>query len=457
MRKQFPAVEKLKEYAAEMPFPEQEGFPQPIREAAEKFRMLAVQGQVTGARMALKDLYEVALKTIVLTAAAEIYQDSENRTEERNRFLQVLFVKNPAFGYWKQEIGGTLQKLFRKEMPAGAMAPEAEALRDLLKVMEKEQIVAWRNQDAHGAAHDLQEEGTVTELAGKWEALASHWEQKAEAYRQMPFGRIEMYPFVIREEGQCFFFDSFLYERERIVFLSYRNNRRILAAIQGIQAFYERIEFQPCPAEGLADVECDELTDREMELLNREQQMSHLLRPEYLVSWLAKEMEETDRGYLLLQMERGMGKSTFARMLDPAGRTGVKLPEFAEVTVRRYHMTPFYNRQSVISFTRELEHQFSHEYHNGQEVRVFGGSSEARIPASEDTEAFRHSLADFLNRMRQMHEKRFGREKLLLILDGADEVMTEAQQRSGVIQIPDILQISGIGYQKILCWSTFWN
>ena len=71
--------------------------------------------------MALKDLYEVALKTIVLTAAAEIYQDSENRTEELNRFLQVLFVKNPAFGYWKQEIGGTLQKLFRKEMPAGAM------------------------------------------------------------------------------------------------------------------------------------------------------------------------------------------------------------------------------------------------------------------------------------------------------------------------------------------------
>ena len=25
------------------------------------------------------------------------------------------------------------------------------------------------------------------------------------------------------------------------------------------------------------------------------------------------------------------------------------------------------------------------------------------------------------------------------------------------IQIPDILQISGIGYRKILCWSTFWN
>ncbi len=441
--RQFPAVKRLQEYAAGMAVPELAGFSEPIVDAWEKFRALAAGGQVAGARMALKDLYEVTLKTVVLTGAVGIYQDFENRTPERNHFLQVLFVKNPAFGYWKQEIGGTLQRLLKKERAAQVKQPEGlpeagRILTDLLRTMEKFQIVAWRNQEAHGAAHDLQEEGAVVELAEKWEALAAHLARVGESYRALPFGRSDMYPFVMRHEEQWFFFDSFFREIEQISFLNYRTNRRLQAKIRGVQAFYERFQMQPA-GEGLAYVESDELTDGEMAQLGREKRLSYLQRPDYLETWLKTQLTETSGGYLLLQMERGMGKTTFAQMLDPSGGTSVR-PQIGEgITTRCYHMTPFYNRQSVVSFARELEYRFATERQDGQETRVFGGSSEGRIVASEDAGEMRASLAQFLNQMRRMHEKRFGREKLLLVLDGADEVMTEAQARTGVLQIPDIL------------------
>ena len=442
--KSFPAVDRLKEYAATMIAPDLTGFPEPIRDAWEKFASLVSGGQVTGARMALKDLYEVTLKTVVLTAAHEIYQDYDHRTEERNHFLQVLFVKNPAFGYWKQEIGGGLLRVLKKERESGQMSMQAERiLSDLLKRMEKHQIVAWRNQDAHGAAHDLQNVKAVQELIDKWEVLREHWVALCEAYQNLPFAKTEMYPFVTREEGQWFFFDSFLYEKEKIVFLNYRNNRRIQAAISGIEAFYERFQMQPVEAAKESFVDSDALTDWEMAQLKRERRLSRLERPEYLVSWLKEQLTAHSGGYLLLQMERGMGKTTFARMLDPSGETGVRLGMKDDMTIRCYTITPFFNRQSVVSFARELEYQFSHEYRNGQQERVFGGSNEARIETLDDMSKMRENLAAFLNHVRKLHEKRFGRERLLLVLDGADEVMTEEHLRNGFLQVTDILPEPG--------------
>ncbi len=226
-RPDFPAVKRLKEYAAVMPELDLAGFPVPIVSAWEKFQMLAADGQVGGTRIALKDLYEVTLKTVILTGAACTYRDPAQQTPAHSQFLRALFIKSPSFGHWRQDIALALLSLLKSETaPTSELGAVTGILEDLLSIMEKFQIVTWRNQDAHGAAHDLRDEDAVDSMINKWTPLAAHWACMGDLYRALPFGRREMYPFAFCEEENWYFFDSFLPAKHHLLFLCYRNNQR---------------------------------------------------------------------------------------------------------------------------------------------------------------------------------------------------------------------------------------
>ena len=163
------------------------------------------------------------------------------------------------------------------------------------------------------------------------------------------------------------------------------------------------------------DIDLDEAESRELDLL----QMSHnFVRPEHLIKWVKECINKHKNGVFLLQMERGMGKSVFTEKLDRLYKDPLKIDE--DLDVRTYHFSRT-QTAGIDDVYSKIEWQWSKEF----------GSSEVwqRIPHISDLThsnpnmSLAEAFCAFLKSVRNHTEKKRHAKRILMVLDGLDEIV----------------------------------
>lgn len=147
-------------------------------------------------------------------------------------------------------------------------------------------------------------------------------------------------------------------------------------------------------------------------------QMSHdYVKPNHITKWLKDCLTSYERGVFLLQMQRGMGKSVLSERLNRLNYNPEKLDE--DVDVRTYH---FGRSQSsgVNDFIISIQAQWKNEY---------GKQSWEQAPMISDYEKNgmqpAEAICAFLENIQVYSARNRSKKRLLMILDGLDEILDE--------------------------------
>ncbi len=179
-------------------------------------------------------------------------------------------------------------------------------------------------------------------------------------------------------------------------------------------------------------VYADDLESKDIEAL--EQKLSvkdDILGVKFLGKWVMDSVNSYNKGFLLLTAERGLGKSTFCSTLDPFEDLEIKYDDekYAEelegflgnVAVRVWHFNSEYRSRKDIFIPgiRDLLLTIDPENRNR-----LCGAAESRFSSLLNCNEEERGLkfAECLNAVISEYRTRTDKEKLLLILDGLDEV-----------------------------------
>ncbi|NGY80460.1 hypothetical protein F6Y02_41060 (plasmid) [Bacillus megaterium] len=160
------------------------------------------------------------------------------------------------------------------------------------------------------------------------------------------------------------------------------------------------------------------------------QKIDDFQSPDYLKQRLNGFLQNNLKGIMLLQMERGMGKTTFARALDPHS---LKKYSFANVSIRSYYINDSY-AYKVDNFTSEI----CDLIRKNDEGNLYLKGKAVHLNVKSQTK--KEDLAKLLNYYRDEYEKHFHTTKLLVVIDGLDEIPSiEDSNIMDFIPDPEIL------------------
>lgn len=133
-----------------------------------------------------------------------------------------------------------------------------------------------------------------------------------------------------------------------------------------------------------------------------------LEHPKYLYDKVKSFINEHKKGVLLFQLEAGMGKSTFIRSIDSQIPWGIKIEG---VTSRAVYLNDKYNNSGVKLFST-IQSKF--KQNNDGDLTIIG-----RVEKSHNK---KKKIAELCGLYVKDCEAYFNTTKLLLIIDGVDEV-----------------------------------
>ncbi|MGN0203261.1 MAG: TFIIB-type zinc ribbon-containing protein, partial [Coprococcus sp.] len=255
------------------------------------------------------------------------------------------------------------------------------------------------------------------------------------------------------------FYDG--YDRGRAYLLDYHTGDRYkdtalsgrLRHIQNRTRINFMDDYQPSE-----NIDEDNLKSEDIRALeNKLQAHSDIVYIPFLYEWLMKHVKAHKSGILMLQAERGMGKSTFADTLDQLSLSGQVLrysDDIAgwnsfmqeETAIRVWHLNASYSsrRDILLEGIRNILLTIEPAYHeNGiyyPPNRLTGvlDAAYSRLQTMDDSHLLKLSFADCLNQTLKAYEKYTSREKLILVLDGIDE-MPDASILLDMLPEPELL------------------
>lgn len=420
--------------------------------AHEYFRIydLLKNGQTYGAIFQIKDLFEVIIKLPVLIYASKILSKEEKSNEEYKILFSIL--KKPlSLGDWKG-ILNEIYKLIENNEFLYLMIKKVKELYDNPKF----DIVKWRNETiGHGA---LSFDSNINFISEVKFALVSikkvftelidiylkiHlfvYENENEIYfigknqaKDLLFQYKSVYvkvadesiqkisPFILIDDNQLFFFDSFIDKKCKYDMLSYPLGVKKSYSNEYMAKDIEKI-FKQCVSilgreeKGIilkSSVEDDiYLISSEQQLMNYQLENNFEKVP-YLENWIKDNINNNKKGVFWLQMERGMGKSTFVQMIDKKAIGNVKI---ANTTSKVLYLNDTYNSDIQFIF-QKLVNLLNHDDDNKLIfIEKYGWNF------NFDSKDRKNEFAQLLNKYRKIYRERCSENKLLIILDGLDEV-----------------------------------
>lgn len=422
-------------------------YPSVIAYEYRSLRKYCREKQPYAVLLCLKDNFEALLKLEVLLAFSWAARNTNDAFELST--VSRLMTPNPSLGTWL-ELASVVVKDLRK---VGLQLPASIPLDKLRKLYISKDIVNWRNsQIGHGAMKISDDEEFIEDIRAKTALLRDMYEavnpqlRKQELYlkekssaketdltgadmaRGLPVtgevylrtGDIKpdlcVHPFIVIRKHEkkgfgIYFFDN---QRTRTLthFLAYAEGSRASETVGYFERLRKKMESAGIRTDAMADdINLSEAESREMDL----PQMSHqFVKPEHLVNWLNGCLKKHKRGIFLLQMDRGTGKSVFAEKLNCLFSQPLRLSK--DLDVRTYH---FSRTQSAGAgdIRSAVEWQWGNEY---------GGRNWTRAPRISDYEREgknqAESLCAFLEAVQAYSIRNRGKEKLLMVLDGLDEI-----------------------------------
>lgn len=429
-------------------------YPSIISHEYYRLYSLLKSGQTYGALFQVKDLFEVILKIPVLIIMSSIFEKS-NKSIEDMELISLSLGKALSLGDWRKILGRICKnKLVENEM----LYP---ILKDIKKIYfdEKLDIVKWRNDTiGHGALKFDDNPEFRKELVERLIVIKKHFEKCEKYYTKLQFylyedgnrillkgennakklpwksdklyihihdKKINLYPYILYLGGEIFFYDAFIDNKLKLSMLNYPtgekldlirneiadhlhklylNSTKILEKNKSIEALSSKTD----------SVEDDSYLAESEDYLNQLENISDYKNPAYLEDWLRSMLDNHEKGIFLLQMERGMGKTTFCRALDKNSHKKLSLEDF---TVKS-----FYFNDNYLSNPSYFLSLLSDNLRSNKEGKIVIKEEHIKTlytSSKNKKEDFNLLIAHY----KEKYKKHFGKDKLLLILDGIDEIV----------------------------------
>lgn len=453
-----------------------EQFPFFIAHEYQRFHELVEKGQIFGAFFEMKDVLEVMLKFPVLVSTAYI-ESRKDIFGENEGCLGELIRRPLSLGQWLG-YSSRVMKLLQKDKQA---KPLQRILRSIRILYERGNVVNWRNtRIGHGAvagdvmqyAEDFQKYSAVinkhcqetaeiyTELKimlqGKslkgWQL--PEWDEDVSLLMQSPleasFGEItfDLRPYIFVQERDIYFFDS-MHSWRLVDALDYVNGRKIVLESEFFLKKYRELVIEGSQNQDrtMANV----VFSSDNSYLNGLNAAQNFVEMDNLNEWLMHCLNDYDKGVFMLRMERGMGKTAFASSIDQQLHGDEERAELLDTVVRCYYCNRLEFRSTndfvavcnTALFSKNKDAGLNIE---GSELQLKTLSLTGDNPSQE--------MADYLEFYRNIYDDMQFKDKLLLVIDGLDEITSDRLLETGktifdYIPVPD--QLAENVYVVVTC------
>ncbi len=396
------------------------------------------ENKLYGVLFQIKDIFEVLLKLPVLLIINK-YCNNKKRGKREDKIICSLLDKKLSLGHW-----------FNIAKSCTYLDDGSEimtVLKNIVSVYQDNDITNWRNDTiGHGALMFDNTQSFRDDLVSKLLLIKIHLDECKEQYKSVNLtykskgrftklvgcgfdktllrnnGKIYFYSagtkyeineFMRVENGGIYFFDSYYKKEKKTKLLNYIDAEMIKIRIHYFDEMiknvskYIKIENQITSVlDSQIYIESEEVA---VEFINS---VDDSIVQEKLKAWINKNISDNSKGSYLLQMEEGMGKTTFSHMLDPHSKNIIKMDG---VAVRAFYINSSYSFNIEIFKNNVIEKL---QLNNAQTDKIKGN-----IPKfNSDTDCLRKEFADILAGFLSIYKEKYGVDKLLFIIDGLDEI-----------------------------------
>lgn len=324
-----------------------EKYPAIIAHEYKRLLDLIEGNKIYGAFLQIKDIYEVLLKLPVLLVVAEI--NSKIKSDLEDKFIGEILIKPLSMGDWL-EIASKIKKdrLCKNDKVSSIIL-------EIINVINKNKIVKWRNDNIGHRALALNDDVFHNEIKRNLDIIKGYLikfksiytnvqlfvindneecelligDKRArkienvkvnEIYVRYESNEYRLYPFIqIINKGICFF-DSYIYKKEKTSLLNYIIGDKINLKDEYINKLYKIYNSTELFNKLNSLVDDDIYLESELEILNQVEKTNGFESPQYINMWIDSIFRsDKKKGLILLQAERGMGKSIFVNSIDQIG------------------------------------------------------------------------------------------------------------------------------------------
>ncbi|MBP5356615.1 MAG: hypothetical protein J6Y68_00520 [Clostridia bacterium] len=397
------------------------------------FKDLIKNKQIYGLLFQVKDVYEVITRIPVLITASFFFNNPALRNDGVNDFFRFLMSKPLSFGDWRAALSKASALLRSCNQIDKNILNLTEAVKGFVNSNKHGDIVFWRNDTiAHGALKLMNDRSLYEDVATHISAITEFLQNKKEYFTEIEFITKEgdilegsnldfstlngdlflrinstkiVYKtspfFKVNLEG-IFFFDRHIAKYSKTDIIEYlRSKKESIIIPEFNNLFCDLID------ETSHSVEAQSYSIEERALCESIFDRIKYFEPKFITNWLNDSIQSGEK-LLLLQMEAGMGKSTFIRALDPFSLNEI---EIEGVAPRAFYINSTYNSRvddfsvAVSDILRRVSPGFT-AANNLKELNV-----NADNPKTE--------FASVLNSFKKYH---YPDKTLLFIFDGLDEI-----------------------------------
>lgn len=418
-----------------------DGYPYIIAHEYKRLLDLLDMNQIYGVCLQIRDVYEVLLKFPILIILADINRKKEKLDYENELILEML-LKPLSMGDWVEKADQIIKN---------KLCVDTELLSILINitnVINSNQIVKWRNDHiGHGALaldddenfkndihnHLVIINDYVTKLKSMYSNIKLVINSKENGYRLLigykKIKNIELvndndiciksseneysvYPFIEIIKNQVYFFDSYISKKEKTVLLNYIDGNKINVRNNEFINIYNISSNTVRLNKLISSFDDNIYLESELDILNQIEKLNSFESPQYINGWIQSIFEDQSKkkGLILLQAERGMGKSVFVSALDQLSVNKKKIFDRYKICVRAYYINDTYG-SSIGNFEREVNEIFTYDIGKCNKVK---GTKIFEVNSKQD-------VARLLNYYKFIQERYYNKDRVLFIIDGIDE------------------------------------
>lgn len=432
-------------------------WPVPISCNYKRLYEIASEGNVYGCLLQIKDLYEILMRIPVIMALIYLDNNYVDELVKEKNILKKLILQPLTIGGWDELANSILKGTKRKyyQLP-DSIKNILTATMDLYRKKvssEFSDIAHWRNEViGHGMLkcedsdeYQAEIQTLITNLGGYFRNpvngeqglysnvyyeidgndFYSFWDDEkiAECYDIETAEEINLYIdddsyMVEKFLFKGLFFDSVYAKKRRVKYVDYISGYSDTESLEMFQSYIDELSLGGDLDAGL---KADYVLKSQDDIYDSLNQPEKYIMPEEIKNRLQSFMDNNDSGIMTLCMERGTGKTAFANSMRGVYEFDSKAP-IDDAVVHTVSIATT-NLRGMNDFFGYVNHIFSNV--GGDVLR----SSDKKLPEiSINDRNPEKAMVDFLNTYMDIYSEFIDVRKLVLVVDGIDEITEDKKQ-----------------------------
>ncbi len=424
-----------------------EEMPAVIAYEYRRLHEMAAEGNVYGTMLQMKDVCEIILKYPMILGLCILKEDNKpDDIEFYREVISLIFSDVPmSLGKWVDKV----RCLKKRQLPKILF----QILDRTLELFSQEiggyaNIPNWRNLTiGHGVLRSEDDIGLQTEMKTLLLLLKCYFnsgildeythivltqgttpligESATKLQSNEPFflrinqngqksASIGALEYIFPSDHKIYFFDS--YRKPKTTFLDYVEGIPLFVKHGFFNEFYEELKKSDMISKKTAEMVKSSdtyLTKATNKLMDELDKPPIFEPPLYIYNWFSDQIRQNINGCLILQLGRGLGKAALASNMSTNHIE-------ASCVVRTYHCFRSQIR-TADDFLTKIKRIFLDTGKSSDEIEDIQGLHEYTDIKRQDWDA--QATANLLNFLAAFYQKEKGIQKLVLVIDGIDEIV----------------------------------